>query len=135
YCIFNPENKLRDFFYLLMSKTINLGNKGEDLAAEMLAEKGYVIISANWRDKHKEIDIIAMDDDTLVFVEVKTRSENFWGNPEEFVSRKKQKLLINAAEAYIAETGFTGNSRFDVVSVLYLKSGMEIEHIIEAFYP
>ncbi|HNY43447.1 MAG: YraN family protein [Bacteroidota bacterium] len=118
-----------------MSKTINLGNKGEDLAAEMLAEKGYVIISANWRDKHKEIDIIAMDDDTLVFVEVKTRSENFWGNPEEFVSRKKQKLLINAAEAYIAETGFTGNSRFDVVSVLYLKSGMEIEHIIEAFYP
>ena len=65
-----------------MSKTINLGNKGEDLAAEMLAEKGYVIISANWRDKHKEIDIIAMDDDTLVFVEVKTRSENFWGNPK-----------------------------------------------------
>jgi putative endonuclease len=52
-----------------------------------------VIISANWRDKHKEIDIIAMDDDTLVFVEVKTRSENFWGNPEEFVSRKKTKII------------------------------------------
>ena len=116
-----------------MAKTINLGNKGEDLAAEMLAEKGYVIISANWRDKHKEIDIIAMDGDTLVFVEVKTRSEDFWGNPEEFITRKKQKLLINAAEAYIAETGFTGNSRFDVVSVLYLKSGIQTNTSQEYF--
>ncbi|MCK9256146.1 MAG: YraN family protein [Bacteroidales bacterium] len=118
-----------------MSEKIKLGDKGEELAAEMLAEKGYVIISANWRAKHKELDIIAMDGNILVFVEVKTRSENFWGNPEEFVTRQKQKLLIKAAETYISETGFSGESRFDVVSVLFLKSGTEIEHIIEAFYP
>ncbi len=118
-----------------MSNNLKLGDKGEGLAAQMLSDKGYVLISTNWRAKHKELDIIAMDGNTLVFVEVKSRSENFWGNPEEFINNKKQKLLIKAAEAYISETGFDGESRFDVVSVLFLDSGTEIEHIKEAFYP
>ena len=118
-----------------MAEHNDLGKYGEELALKYLRNAGFQIRCTNWRFRKYEVDIIAVKDNTLVFVEVKTRSENFWGNPEEFVSRKKQKLLINAAEAYIAETGFTGNSRFDVVSMLYLKSGMEIEHIIEAFYP
>ncbi len=112
-----------------------LGEKGEELAVKMLASKAYVIIANNWRTKHKEIDIVAMDGDVLVFVEVKARTEDYWGNPEEFVTKKKQRLLISAAETYISETDYKGESRFDVVSVLFLKSGTEIEHIVEAFYP
>lgn len=118
-----------------MAEHNKLGDKGEEVAIKVLAEKGYVIIATNWRAKHKEIDIIAMDGDTLVFAEVKSRTENYWGNPEDFITIKKQRLLISAAEAYISETGFNGHSRFDVVSVLFLKSGTETEHIIEAFYP
>jgi putative endonuclease len=112
-----------------------LGEKGEELAVQLLASQDYVIIANNWRDKHKEIDIIAMDGNCLVFVEVKARTEDYWGNPEEFVTKKKQKLLIRAAEKYISETGYNGESRFDIVSVLFLKGGTETEHIKEAFYP
>jgi len=118
-----------------MAEHNKLGDQGEEIAVKLLADKGYVIIAANWRAKHKEIDIIAADGDTLVFVEVKSRTEDYWGNPEEFITKKKQRLLISAAESYISETGYNGQSRFDVVSVLFLKSGTETEHIIEAFYP
>lgn len=112
-----------------------LGEKGEELAVQLLAAAGYIIVANNWRAKHKEIDIIAMDGNCLVFVEVKARSENYWGNPEEFVTKKKQKLLISAAEQYISEVGYNGDSRFDIVSVLFLNSGIVTEHIKEAFYP
>ncbi len=112
-----------------------LGKKGEEVAQKFVATKGYKIIAINWTSKHKEIDIIAKDGDCLVFVEVKSRSEDYWGNPEEFVTKKKQKLLISAAESYIFENDYQGESRFDIVSVLFLKTGTEVEHIVEAFYP
>jgi len=118
-----------------MAEHNKLGEKGEELACRFLAEKDYIIVAVNWRSKHKEIDIVAMDKDILVFVEVKSRTENYWGNPEEFVTKKKQKLLISAAEAYIGENGYNGQSRFDIVSVLFEKDATLIEHIIEAFYP
>jgi len=112
-----------------------LGKKGEEIAQQFIASKGFKVICTNWQFQHKEIDIIAYDKEILVFVEVKTRTENYWGNPEEFVSRKKQRLLISAAESYIDSISFVGESRFDVISVIIDKDGTQIEHIIEAFYP
>ena len=75
----------RDFF---MADHNLLGKKGEEVAQKFIASKGYKIIAANWTFKHKEIDIIAQDGDCLVFIEVKSRTENYWGNPEEFVTKK-----------------------------------------------
>jgi len=112
-----------------------LGKKGEEIARQYLVSKGYEIIATNWLFNHKEIDIVAKEVETLVFVEVKTRTENYWGNPEEFVSKKKQRLLISAAESYINEINFVGESRFDIISVLLTKDDTIIEHFIEAFYP
>jgi putative endonuclease len=112
-----------------------LGKKGEEIAQQYLVSHGYKIIATNWLFNHKEIDIIAREGEILVFVEVKTRTENYWGNPEEFVSKKKQKLLIIAAESYINEINFSGESRFDIISILLYKEGTHIEHIKEAFYP
>lgn len=118
-----------------MSEHLKTGELGEKLALEFLVNAGYQILETGWRYKHKEIDIIAKDGDYLVFVEVKTRTENYWGNPEEFVTKSKQKFLIHAADAYINESDFNGESRFDIISVLLKNNNTEIEHITEAFYP
>ncbi len=118
-----------------MSEHLKIGELGEKLALEFLINAGFQILEKGWRYKHKEIDIIAKDKDELVFVEVKTRTEDYWGNPEEFVNKSKQRFLIQAAEAYINETDFEGESRFDIVAVLLKNDDVEIEHITEAFYP
>jgi putative endonuclease len=118
-----------------MAEHNKLGKEGEEIACEYLINKSFKILEKSWRYKHKEIDIIAQDNNCLVFVEVKTRTENYWGNPEEFVTKSKQKFLINAAEAYIEEINFDGNARFDIISIV-IKNGIEdINHIQEAFYP
>ncbi len=112
------------------------GVKGEELALEYLLKKGYILVEKSWRFKHKEVDIIMKDEDVLVFVEVKTRSDDYFGNPEEFVNKRKQKYLIQAAEYFIEAIGFEGQSRFDIISVLILpENDIKIEHFKEAFYP
>lgn len=112
------------------------GVKGEELALEYLLKKGYILVEKSWRFKHKEVDIIMKDEDVLVFVEVKTRSDDYFGNPEEFVNKRKQKYLIQAAEYFIESIGFEGQSRFDIISVLILpENDIKIEHFKEAFYP
>jgi putative endonuclease len=112
-----------------------LGEKGEQCATEFLLGKEYKILERQWRFQHKEIDIIAEKDNVLIFVEVKTRTSEYWGNPEEFVDRKKQRLLIAAAEQYICENNFDGESRFDIISIVFNQQEINIEHITEAFYP
>ncbi|PLX08172.1 MAG: YraN family protein [Marinilabiliales bacterium] len=118
-----------------MAEHNKLGNKGEELACEYLLSKSYKILDKQWRFKHKEIDIVALDEDVLVFVEVKTRTNNYWGNPEEFVTKTKQKYLISAADNYIVEKDFDLEARFDIISIVYNNEEPQIEHIIEAFYP
>ena len=112
-----------------------LGEKGEEIAQHLLASIGYNIVATKWKFKKKELDIVAFDEGTLVIVEVKTQTVDYWGNPEEFVTKKKQRFLIAAAEAYIVATNFVGECRFDIISVLVGKNGVETEHIKEAFYP
>ena len=111
------------------------GKRGEELAAEFLQNKGYVILEKNWRRGYLEVDLICMDKKYLVLVEVKTRADLRHGTPEEFVTRKKEKNLLDAAEKYIEIKGLENEVRFDIVSVWDMENGPEvrISHIEEAF--
>ena len=112
-----------------------LGILGEELAASFLESNGYEILEMNWRHGSKEIDIIAMKDEVLVIAEVKTRTGNYFGEPEEFVGQNKQDHLIHAANGFIEETGHLGETRFDVISIAHAKGGWDLNHIKDAFYP
>ena len=118
-----------------MSKSYELGKKGEELAAEYLLSKGYNLLARNFRAGKAELDIVAIDGKTLVIAEVKTRNTRFFGEPEQWVTLSKQKLLIRAANAYVKFRAFQGEVRFDVISVIADEHGSEIRHIPDAFYP
>ena len=114
-----------------MSDKIKTGNKGENLAAEFLRQKGFEIVARNYRYRRSEIDLIVKRENWLVFIEVKTRSSSDFGQPEEFVDDFKAFNIFEAAEEYIFSTDWQGHVRFDVVSV---KLGLapEIEHFEDA---
>ncbi len=95
------------------------GRTGERIAADWLLKNGYEIVEQNYYFQRGEIDIIARDGGTLVFVEVKYRTSDRFGEPEESVTPKKQELLRRTAEGYVAERNITDTEcRFDVVTVL-----------------
>ena len=112
-----------------------LGKIGEELAVKFLRNKGFRILNTNWTYQHKEIDIIAEDDDFLIMVEVKTRNISFVESPEEMITMRKQKTLINAAEAYIMIHNIEKETRFDVIIVVFENQKPTIEHIEDAFQP
>jgi putative endonuclease len=116
-----------------MNARAALGKKGEDLALQYLRKKGFTLLERNWRFRHKEVDIIAADGRDLVFVEVKTRSNEWFGTPEEAVDDKKQRYLMDAAEAYIRANNIDTNIRFDVVSIILKPGYQSIDRIEEAF--
>ncbi len=112
-----------------------LGKLGEQLAVKYLVQKNYTILEQNWRSGSLEIDIIARLDDVLVITEVKSRATNYFGEPEEFVTKAKQRNLIVAANKYIMMNNLELETRFDIISVLFNKSNHKIYHIEDAFYP
>lgn len=118
-----------------MARHNELGKKGEDIAKKMLSEKGYAIIETNWRFDKDEIDIIAKDGDELVIVEVKTRSTEYFGFPEEAVGSQKEGFLIRATEAYLEENDLDLDTRFDIVAIILNNKETKIHHIVDAFYP
>ena len=111
------------------------GIHGEDMAANLLLQKGYRIIERNWRCGHLEVDIIAENEDYLVIVEVKTRKNAIFGAPEIFVDRQKQRHLIRAAMYYVKFKHITKEIRFDIVSVINSRELQEVNHIENAFKP
>lgn len=113
----------------------SLGNWGERLAARHLRRKGYRILEANVRCGRCEIDLVAQDGDTLVFVEVKTRRRADAVAPEENVGPAKQRHLRQAAAIYLArQPGPPGYARFDIVAITALPGQPpEILHIENAF--
>lgn len=115
-----------------MAKHHDIGQKGEALATSFLIKHNYRILETNWRFQKAEIDIIARDENTLVFVEVKTRSSTQFGNPYEFVSQKKQLLYKDAVEAYLSDTHLNLEVRFDIISIV-LANTPKIEHLKNAF--
>lgn len=117
-----------------MSDKIKRGNEGEQLAADFLIKKGFIVIERNYRYKHSEIDLIVQQGNWMIFVEVKTRSSSDFGYPEEFVDYKKKRKILEGAEHYIFETDWQGNVRYDIVSVRLKEGQTEIVHIEDAFY-
>lgn len=112
------------------------GQKAENLAVAYLENKGYDILDQNWVYGKAEVDIIAFHNKQLIFIEVKARSGNYFGNPEEFVDKKKQRLLTDAAEEYIYLMSHKGEIRFDIIAILFQKKfeQYEIKHIEDAFW-
>ena len=107
-----------------------LGRAGEVKAAEFLKKKGVKIITTNYKTYLGEIDIIAKDKDAIVFVEVKTRSDDTFGQPAEAVNGKKQEKYFLVAKEYLVKTKQTDKvCRFDVIEI----NNGEINHIIDAF--
>jgi putative endonuclease len=118
-----------------MTTTNSIGKLGESLACTHLIESGFKILDQNWRFGHKEIDIIAEKEDVIVFVEVKTREDFFPNRLEEYINRKKQKHIIQAANQYIQLKELDVEVRFDVIAIVLNKGNHQIEHIEGAFYP
>ena len=119
-----------------MENKTNFGRQGEDLAAEFLLKEGYEILERNWYFKHNEVDIFAKDHDTLVVIEVKTRSGNSYGEPYTAVDYRKQQYLIYAAERYIYSHDLDLEVRFDIISIIIDRFGhVAMEHVKEAFHP
>jgi len=111
-----------------------LGKKGEDLAVRFLKKKGYQIIDRNYACKMGEMDIIAKEKDTLVFVEVKTRTSTTFGPPQLAVNPTKQMQLSKVALSFLkAKKLEDAKARFDVVAILLGPKGEEIELIKDAF--
>jgi len=118
-----------------MAQHNDLGDKGEDLAQSHLVQRDYKILERNWRYSKGEIDIIAKDCDTLVFIEVKTRSGSGFGRPEEFVDQKKINLISKTAMAYMKSINYEWAIRFDVIGIVVKKSGEPtINHFEDAFF-
>jgi len=111
------------------------GVNGELLAKTYLEKKGYVILERNWRYKKYEIDIIAQKPDLIVFVEVKTRKNDTFGEPQIFVSKQKQGFLIKAAQQYLEENNILLESRFDIIAITSHNNQHSINHLERAFYP
>ncbi|OOB79306.1 MAG: YraN family protein [Epulopiscium sp. Nuni2H_MBin003] len=107
-----------------------IGSMYEVKAEEYLEKKGYIILENNFRNRTGEIDIIAKDNEYIVFVEVKFRTNTKYGLPREAVNRVKQKNIINVAKFYIERKKLDSFFRFDVVEVF----NNDIKHIINAFW-
>ena len=119
-----------------MAQHLDLGRKGESLAKTLLENSGYEILDENWTHGKAEVDLIAYKDGVIIFAEVKTRTGNSFGEPEDFVDARKQKLLVEAADEYIYLMEHEGDVRFDIISVLFdRQSNYTIKHIEDAFWP
>ena len=113
-----------------------IGALGEQIALEYLLERKYQILEENWVCGHKEVDIIAKDGDTIVFVEVKTRHSTCLVEPEATVDVYKQRHLIWAANSYVNRYQYDNDVRFDIIAIVIDKNNEKrIEHIEDAFYP
>jgi putative endonuclease len=111
-----------------------LGKWGEQIAADFLQRQGYIILERDWKSGHRDLDIIARDGDTIVFVEVKTRRNRLFTDPETAVNFQKILNLQSAANHYIKFKHIDNPIRFDIVSVVGTEDRTpEIEHTKDAF--
>lgn len=115
--------------------TYSIGKSGESIASTHLIKLGFKILERNWQYSHAEVDIVAENQEFIVFVEVKFRKNNTFGPPESFVSRKKQSLLIRAANAFIKQKNVQKEARFDIIAITGTEPHVKIDHIPFAFYP
>jgi putative endonuclease len=113
------------------------GKRGEDLAHRYLQALGYIVVARNYRNSggSAEVDLIARDGETVVFVEVKTRATDRFGSPAEAVDAGKRRKIVRGAADYIHRTGGDWKrARFDIISVLFAENE-RLQHIRDAFVP
>jgi putative endonuclease len=111
-----------------------LGVEGERIAEGYLKKKGFTLLERNYRCPVGELDLIALDRRVIVFVEVKTRSDDRFGVPLESVHRRKQQKMIKAALFFLAQRRFQDReTRFDVVGITFEDRKPKVEHIQNAF--
>lgn len=113
------------------------GQKGEQIAAEIMTQKKCKILETNWKLGRLEIDIIAANKNEIIFVEVKTRTSLVRGTPEEAVDEAKRRRMITAANAYLRYHQEKRKLRFDIIGILMNKSGEieQVSHYENAFTP
>ena len=112
-----------------------LGKTGEDAAVAYLERNGYTINHRNWRKNRLELDIVAVKDGLLIVVEVKTRSNTEYIEPQDAVNWQKVRHIVVAADAYIKHFSIDAPVRFDIITVVDEADAFEIKHIKDAFYP
>ena len=117
-----------------MASHNDTGKTGENLAAIWFEEKGYTILHKNWRHKNLEVDIIATQNDLLHFIEVKAVTTLKFGNPEDKVSEKKIRNLVNASEEYLFQNCQWNRIQFDVLSITMIKNSAIEYFLIEDVY-
>jgi putative endonuclease len=117
-----------------MAKHNDDGKAGEEAAWDFLKENGVIPISKNQRFGRSEVDIIAKEGDSIIFVEVKTRKSSYFGTPDAFITDAKEASMARAASIYMEQTQFKGEIRFDVVTVIMGDEGpLSLEHFRDAF--
>jgi|SRR5699024_2753400 len=118
-----------------MAEHTDLGKIGEEIAVQYLIKNGFEIIVRNYKYDRAELDVIAESPEgILVFVEVKTRHTDFFGDPEGFVSSSKIKQLLKAADGYLQENEWKGDARFDIIGIIKNKNEERLKHVKDAFY-
>jgi putative endonuclease len=110
------------------------GKEGEAFSVAYLIREGYTIKHKNYRYLKAEIDIIAQKEDVLAIVEVKSRSSRFIDHLADFVTDRKKKLLVMAADHYVIEMDLDVTVRFDIITIFRSNGVMELEHLEDAFY-
>jgi len=113
----------------------DLGRQGEQIAAEYLERQGYHILHRNWRLGHRDLDIVTLDEEAqvLAIVEVKSRRDTVFAQPEEAVNWQKVRNLTIAAQAYVRRYNIACEIRFDIVTVTGTQPPYEVRHIKNAF--
>lgn len=124
--VFYPPRKKKE-------TTRSIGDFGEQAAVDYLTAQGYAICERNYVVRPYEIDIIAQDGDSLVFVEVKTRANDV--RPEQVLNKSKQMYVMRAAMAYSARFNRHFKIRFDAIFIIGSKTDYKINHIRNAFVP
>lgn len=113
-----------------MDNKIQKGKAGELSAENFLIKKGYEIVARNYRHKRSEIDLIAKQDNWLVFVEVRLRNSAAFGFPEQTISANKKTKLMEGAAHFLEESNWKGNVRYDIIAIFR----NQISHFEDAFY-
>jgi len=112
-----------------------IGNKGEKIAVDFLNEKGYQLLECNYHTRYGELDLVMLDGGMVVFVEVKTRTSNTFGTPEESITPSKLEHIQNAGLLWLQEHPESSDDwRIDAVSILLNRNGklLDIKHFINA---
>lgn len=116
-----------------MAQHNDLGKEGEKIAIDYLIKHGYVLLEKNYRYLKAEVDIIVQKENIVIAVEVKTRSSDYFGDPQDFINPKKIKLLVSALDHYVVENELDVEVRFDIVALVKQKNNFQIEHLKDAF--